>query len=89
MGLGILDGYPVDESDVVETPGGSGTWLMTMATELIRKGHNVHVYLPGSYKLILGQTSRQLGVKDGNEYDLGLVNHIPVVWLTSLPHARR
>ena len=64
----------------LETPGGSETWLMTMATELIRKGHNVHVYTPGSYKLILGQTSRQLNVhRDGNEYDLGLVNHIPVV----------
>lgn len=58
------------------TPGGSETWVLTTAREMKRNGHEVTIWTPGSYALIHTEFPKHT---PGNSYDLGLINHMPVV----------
>jgi hypothetical protein len=56
----------------LERPGGTQTWVKTVAAELAKCGHLLHVFANnGKYH----QLSHYPRLQDGLVYDLGLINH--------------
>lgn len=59
-------------------PGGTGTWTYTIATEMVKRGHSVHILTPkaGPYATEMAKTLSVNPVFD-REYDLILISHGP------------